>query len=113
MNLYLGINIIINTMSIARQQKPFSQQRGGQRKRTIKNLKDILNRLSNGEIDILLKNYFIYRDDHKILNEMRYKSKAILNKLLINLKDLYFNIDKKEKYKVLSIVSSIYSGEQL
>ena len=62
----------------------------------MKNLKDILNKLLNSEINILLKNYFISRDSYKILNKMGYKSKAILNKLLINLKDLYFNIDKKE-----------------
>ena len=72
-------------------------------------MKNILNRLLNSEIDILLKNYFISKDSYKILNRMRYKSKVILNKLLINLKDLYFNIDKKEKYKVLPIISFIYS----
>ena len=98
-------------MSTTRQQKPFSQQKGGQRKRTIKNLKNTLNKLSNGEIDILLKNYFLSKDSNKILNEIGYESKAILNKLLTNLKDLYFNIDKKEKYKVLSVVSSIYFRE--
>src|SRR5579871_1924300 len=98
-------------MSTARQQKPFSQQRGRQRKRIMKNLKNILNRLSNSEIDILLKNYFLSKDSNKILNKIGYKSKAILNKLLINLKNLYFNIDKKEKYKVLSIIFSIYSKE--
>ena len=70
----------------------------------MKNLKDTLNRLSNNKIDILLKNYFISRDNHKILNKIGYESKAILNKLLINLKDLYLNIDKKEKYKVLLVV---------
>src|SRR5579871_6887355 len=79
----------------------------------MKNLKDILNKLSNGKIDILLKNYFLSKDGHKILNKIGYESNAILNELLINLKDLYFNIDKKEKYKVLSVVSSIYSREQL
>src|SRR5579871_3866506 len=98
-------------MSTTRQQKLFSQQRGGQRKRTMKNLKDTLNKLSNGEIDILLKNYFISRDSHKILNKMGYELKTILNKLLTNLKDLYFNIDIKKKYKVLSVVSFIYSRE--
>ena len=56
-------------------------------------MKDILNKLLNNKIDILLKNYFISRDDHKILNKIEYESKDILNKLLINLKDLYFNID--------------------
>src|SRR5579871_5977109 len=79
----------------------------------MKNLKDIINKLSNSKINILLKNYFISRDSYKILNKIRYKSKVILNKVLINLKDLYFNIDKKEKYKVLSVVSFIYSREQL
>ena len=62
-------------------------------------MKNILNKLSNSEIDILLKNYFISRDSYKILNEMEYESKAILNKLLINLKDLYFNIDKMKNIK--------------
>ena len=77
----------------------------------MKNLKDTLNKLSNSKIDILLKNYFIYRNSYKILNKIEYKSKTILNKLLINLTDLYFNINENIKYKGLSVVSFIYSKE--
>jgi hypothetical protein len=100
-------------MSTSRQRKPFSQQKGGQRKRTMKHLKDNLNGLSNGEIDILLKSYFITKDGHKIMNKMGFESKVILDKLLTELKGLYSTVAKEEKYKVLSTVSSIYSRQQL
>ena len=48
-----------------------------------------MNKLLNNKINILLKNYFISKDSYKILNKIRYELKALLNKLIINLKDLY------------------------
>ena len=96
-------------LSISSPQKSFLQQKGGQRNRTLKCLKDILKFLSGNEVGELLNIYLLSKDGKQFINQidLYYKNKSI--DIIKNIKNYHENIPRNNKYKVLSLLSNNYT----
>src|SRR5579871_5408062 len=104
---------ISKLLSTANSQQPFSQQKGGQRYRTLKCLKDILKFLSDEEIRELLNTYLISRERKYIIDQLDLQYQDKYKNIINNIKELYENTTHNNKYKVLSLVSNDYIRKEL
>src|SRR5579871_3648261 len=104
---------ISKLLSTANSQQPFSQQKGGQRYRTLKYLKDILKFLSGKEIRELLNAYLISREEKYIIDQLDLQYQDKYKNIINNIKELYKNITYNNKYKVLSLISNNYIRKKL
>jgi hypothetical protein len=104
---------IVASFATSSLQQPFSQQQGGQRNRTIKCFKDVLKFLSGGEVNQLLKTYLLSREGKQFMDQigLQYKDESI--NIINNIKTLHDNTSRKNKYKILSLVSNQYTRKQL
>ena len=62
--------LISATKSTPSPQRPFAEQRGGQRKRNLQCLSVILNALSGSDKASLLRNFFSSRDGRPLLEQL-------------------------------------------
>jgi hypothetical protein len=104
---------IYELLSTASSQKPFSQQKGGQKYRNIKCLRDILKFLSGDNINELLNAYLISKEGKHIMDELGLQFKDQYKNIIDNIKELHENINKNNKYKILSLVSNNYTRREL
>src|SRR5579871_2235228 len=100
-------------LSIANSQQPFSQQKGGQRYRTLKCLKDILKFLSDEEIGELLNTYLISKEGKYIIDQLDLQYQDKYKNIINNIKELHENTTHNNKYKVLLLVSNDYTRKEL
>lgn len=104
---------IYNLLSTASPQKPFSQQKGGQKYRNIKCLNDILKFLSGDNINELLNTYLISKEGKYIMDELGLQFKDQNKNIINNIKKLHESTNKNNKYKILSLVSNNYTRKEL
>jgi len=104
---------LISYSTINNMQHPFSQQKGGCKKRCMKYFRDALYNLSGGEVEYLLKSYLTSRDGKQIMNQLHLEFTDKLESIIDSIKKLHIQTSKNEKYKILSIVSKYYSKKQL
>jgi hypothetical protein len=100
---------ISELLSIGSSQQSFSQQKGGQRFRTLKCLKDVLKYLSGEDIKGLLNAYLISREGKQIMDQIGIQFKNESINIINNIKDLHNNTSRNNKFKVLSLVSNNYT----
>src|SRR5579871_2230338 len=100
-------------LSIANSQQLFSQQKGGQRYRSLKYLKDILKFLLGKEIGELLNAYLISREEKHIIDQLDLQYQDKYKNIINNIKKLHKNITHNNKYKILSLVSNNYIRKEL
>jgi hypothetical protein len=104
---------IYELLSTASPQKSFSQQKGGQKYRNIKCLKDILKFLSGDNIKELLNTYLISQEGKYIMDELGLQFKDQYKNIINNIKELHENTNRNNKYKILSLVSNNYTRREL
>jgi hypothetical protein len=104
------INELISAASL---QQPFSQQKGGQRCRTLKCFKNLLRFLSGEDIAELLNTYLISKDGKSIMDQIGIQFKSQSIDIINNIKDLHQKTSKNNKHKILSLVSNTYTRKQL
>src|SRR5579871_4821602 len=78
-------------LSTANFQQLFSQQKEGQRYRTLKYLKDILKFLSSEEIGELLNTYLISRERKHIIDQLDLQYQDKYKNIINNIKNLHKN----------------------
>src|SRR5579871_6296201 len=78
---------ISKLLSTANSQQPFSQQKGGQRYRTLKYLKNILKFLSGKEIGELLNAYLISRVGKYIIDQLDLQYQDKYKNIINNIKN--------------------------
>src|SRR5579871_2732727 len=104
---------ISELLSTASSQQLFLQQKGGQRYRSLKCLKDILKFLSAEEIKELLNTYLISREGKYIIDQLDLQCQDKYKNIINNIKKLHENITHNNKYKILSLVSNDYTRKEL
>jgi len=101
-------------LKMVREKQPFHQQKGGQRRKTLKELKNAVEKISSGDPVGLLLSYFETNlgKDHFQLLQKKF-SEPRLESLLKNISKAHQNAGTKEKRQILSLLSSIFTFNQL
>jgi hypothetical protein len=100
--------------SVSFLQRPFSAQRGGQRKRNLKCFGDMLEALSGGDPVSLLRAFFFSREGRPLLEQLDFEPKDISQGLVEGLRSLHASAPSHEdKRAVLKVVSPVFSRTQL
>ena len=110
----LSAKLISMLKSVPRPQRPFNAQGGGQKKRNLKCLSDIVNMLSGGDQVSLLRNFFSSREGRPLLDQLGLEPKDTSNQLVGALRSLHSSASsRKSKRDVLSAVSPVFSRAKL
>ena len=95
-------------------QRPFAEQRGGQRKRNLQCFGAILNALSGGDKASLLRDFFSSRDGRPLLEQLDFEPKDTSQQLMEGLQSLHASASSHEvKRALLSVVSRVSSRSKL
>ena len=95
-------------------QRPFAEQRGGQRKRNLKCFSDILVALSGGDPVCLLLAFFSSREGRPLLEQLGLESKDTLQRLVEALRSLHASASRPEdKRAILAALSAVFSRVEL
>jgi len=99
---------------MVRSKQKFGSQKGGQRRKSLKELKDTMDKISGGDPVQLLSAYFESHvgKDHLVSLQKNF-SKDKLNSLLENISVAHKNAGTKERRQILSLVSPIFKINQL
>ena len=110
----LSAKLISMLKSAPLPQRPFHAQRGGQRKRNLKCLSDILETLSGGDKASLLRDFFSSRGGRPLLEQLGLEPKDTSQQIMEALRLLHASApSRKDKRAVLSAVSPVFSRAQL